>query len=293
MKNDTIKKIYLILMSMLFISVFSISSNAHFGSKGPFGGTVTCTTIAGDTVYMGTAEGGVFESTSADLVSWKAIPVGLKSGKITAIAHTGIRLYAATVDSGMFVFNGIDNSGNRYWNKINTGLTNLHITSLVAVNTTTLMAGTTNGLFLTTNSGTSWVAVNGTLEHLSITAIKKAGARIFITAVDGGVYATDNNGTSWIDFNDSNTKDVDGTNAISYNTLTNQLMVLNSTGLFVTDAAATATTAAFSLADLTAGTSIYSISNDGNQWYIATDKGIYTSGTATISWSSINKGLTT
>jgi len=103
MKKDTIKKIFSILMSMLFISIFSISSNAHFGSKGPFGGTITCTTIVGETVYMGTAEGGMYESTTAALVFWKARPVCLKSCKVTAIAYSGIRLYAATADSGIFV----------------------------------------------------------------------------------------------------------------------------------------------------------------------------------------------
>ena len=294
MKNSTIKNTFSILMSILFISIFSISSNAHFGSKGPFGGTITCTTIAGDTVYMGTSEGGVFESTSAALVGWRARPVGLKSGKVTAIAHTGLRLFAATADSGIFILNGYVGT-DRYWNKINNGLTNLHITSLVAINATTLMAGTTNGLFLTTNSGSSWTAVNADLHHLDITSITKAGTRIFIAARDGGVYATDNNGASWIDFNDSNTDDIDGTNALSYNAATDQLIVLNSTGLFVTDAASTATAASFSTvtADLPTDIFIYSLSNDGTQWYAASDKGVYTSGTTEITWSAMNAGLPT
>lgn len=294
MKKNTIHTIYTILMSMLFISIFSISSNAHFGSKGPFGGTITCTTIAADTVYMGTAEGGVFESTSAALVGWRARPVGLKSGKITAIAHTGIRLYAATADSGIFILNGYVGT-DRYWNKINNGLTNLHVTSLVAIDATTLMAGTVNGLFLTTNSGASWTAVNGNLQHLNVSGMKKAGTRIFISTTDGGIYATDNNGTSWIDFNDSNTSNVDGTIALSYNTATDQLLVLNTNGLFVTDAASTSSAPSYSnvTADLPSATVFYSVSNDGTQWYVASNKGIYVSVVAEISWSAANTGLTT
>lgn len=294
MKNYTIKNICSILMSMLFISLFSISSNAHFGSKGPFGGTITCTTIAGDTVYMGTSEGGVYESTSAALVGWRARPVGLKSGKVTAIAHTGVRLYTATADSGIFILNGYVGT-DRYWNKINNGLTNLNVTSLIAINATTLMAGTTDGLFLTTNSGTSWTAVNGDLHHLDVTAIEKAGTRIFIATRDGGVYATDNNGTSWFSFNNVNTDHIDGTIALSYNAGIDALMVLNDNGLFVTSAATTANVGVFTsaISDLPVGTSIRSISNNNNEWYLATDKGVYYSVTTILNWFSLDRGLTT
>jgi len=294
MKNYTIKNTFRLLMGMLFISLFSISSNAHFGSKGPFGGTITCTTIAGDTVYMGTAEGGVYESTSSALIGWRARPVGLKSGKVMAIAHTGIRLYVATADSGIYILNGYVGT-DRYWNKINNGLTNLNITSLVAIDATTLMAGTTNGLFLTTNSGTNWTAVNGNLHHLKITAIEKAGVRIFITVLDGGVYSSVNNGTSWSSFNDVNTDHIGGTIALSYNTATDELLVLNKNGLFLALSANTGSGAAFTSANsgLPAGTTIYSISNNGSEWYLATDNGIFTSTTSVISWFSLNTGLST
>lgn len=294
MKNHTMKHLFSILMSMLFISLFSISSNAHFGSKGPFGGTITCTTIAGDTVYMGTAEGGVYESTTAALVGWRARPVGLKSGKITDIAHTGVRLYAATADSGIYVLNGYVGT-DRYWNKINTGLTNLHVTSLIAINATTLMAGTINGLFLTTNSGSSWTAVNGNLQHLNISDIKKSATRIFISTSDGGVFATDDNGTSWFDFNDSQTANIDGTIALSYNAATDQLMVLNTSGLFFAGAVSTSTSPTFVAAtsDLPSGTVSYSVSNDGSQWYLATDKGVFTSPIFAVSWTALNTGLAT
>ena len=162
----------------------------------------------------------------------------------------------------------------------------MHITSLAAINATTLMAGTTAGLFLTTNSGTSWKSVNGDLHHLDITAITKVGTRIFIAAREGGIYASDNNGTSWIDFNDSNTKEVNGTIALIYNSITDRLMVLNSAGFFVTDAASTVIVGTFSaaLSDLPSATTIYSISNSTNQWYLATDKGMFISATSAINW---------
>ena len=291
MKKHINTKISTMFYCVLFILGTSVTSQAHFGSKGPFGGTVSCTTVAGDTVYIGTAEGGVFESTSAALVGWRARPVGLKSGKITAIAHTGKLLFAATADSGIFVFNGYDGS-ERYWKKAHTGLTNLEVTSLIAVNATTLLAGTTNGLFLTTNSGALWKPVNGDLHHLHITGIEKAGTRIFITAEDGGVYATDNMGTTWIEFNDVQTEHVSGTTALSYNAATDALMVLNENGLFVAASASTASAPVYTAAPgFTGNETVAYISNNGANWYISTNKGVYTSSASSISWTSISTGL--
>lgn len=290
----TMKKLYSILASIVFLLVLSIQSKAHFGSKGPFGGSVSCMVTAGDTVYVGTKEGGVYESTSALLVGWRARPVGLKSGKITAVAHTGKYLYAATADSGIFIFNGYVGS-DRYWNKVNTGLTNLNVTSLIAINATTLLAGTTNGLFLTTNGGSSWTATTGNLNHGSITAISKAGSRIFVTTAHGGVYATDNLGTNWIDFNDVNTDLLNGTSLLSVNASADELMILNQNGLFATSSIATTSTPVYTsaLANLPAGVAINSISNDGASWYLTTDKGVFVSSVSTISWSTMNTGLTT
>lgn len=289
----TMKKIYSILTGIMLVFI-SIQANAHFGSKGPFGGTVSCMVTAGDTVYVGTKEGGVYESTTAALVAWRARPVGLKSGKITAIAHTGVRLYAATADSGIFIFNGYVGS-DRHWNKVNTGLTNLNVTALIAINATTLMAGTTNGLFLTTNSGASWTAVNGDMHHLDVTAIAKVSSRIFITTGDGGVYASDNLGANWIDFNDSNTSHISATNILSVNSSSNELMILNENGLFTTTSILSTTTPTYTsaLANLPSDVVVKSISNDGSSWYLATNKGVFVSSVSTLSWTTLNPGLST
>jgi len=288
------RKLYSIVTSVALVLFLSIQSNAHFGSKGPFGGTVSFMITAGDTVYVGTKEGGIYESTTAALVAWRARPVGLKSGKITAIAHTGKNLFAATADSGIFILNGYDGS-DRYWNKTNIGLSSLQVTSLVAINTTTLLAGTTNGLFLTSNSGSSWTAVNGDLHHLDITAIEKTGSHIFITTGDGGVYRSDNLGTDWVEFNDFNTDHISGTNRLSINSSTNELMVLNENGLFVATSILTTTTPAYTsaLANLPFGIVVNAISNDGTSWYLATNKGVFVSSVSALSWRTLNTGLST
>lgn len=282
------------MLAGIMFALISIHASAHFGSKGPFGGSVSCMVTAGDTVYVGTKEGGVYESTTAALVAWRARPVGLKSGKITAVAHTGKYLYAATADSGIFVFNGY-NGSDRYWNKVNAGLSNLQITSLIAINAATLMAGTTKGIFITTNGGTSWDAMNGTLHHLDIAALTQTGSRIFMASRDGGIYITENNGASWTAFNDSNTEHINGTIALSYNSVSDELMVLNKNGIFIAASASTVQSPVYTSADadLPSSIAVRFISNNGASWYLATDQGVFASAVSTLSWSASNAGLST
>lgn len=271
----------------------SVQAQAHFGSKGPFGGTVSCATTFDTTVYIGTLTGGVYSSTSSKLVGWKPMPVGLKSGRITALAHTGTNLYAATADSGIFIFNGYVGT-DRYWNKINTGLTDLNITCLLAINATTVMAGTTNGLFLTTTNGDSWVSINSGLTNVSVRGITNAGARIFIATGDG-VYASDNNGISWFDFNDIHAAQKVSAGTLFYNAATDALMVVNGDGLYLISGAGSITTPTYIQAEasLPDNSSIRSISATDADWYLSTDMGVFTSSVSSIDWTSMNTGLTT
>ena len=148
--KKTITKLSFVLAS---VALTTTSALAHFGSKGPYGGgKVTCSVTKKDTVYIGTANGGVYAGTrkfdakanDTIIASWSSKPVGLKSGKIVALAHTGKYAIAATADSGIFRFSGYVGS-DRYWVKINKGLTDLELTSIISLNATTLLAGTKNG----------------------------------------------------------------------------------------------------------------------------------------------------
>lgn len=286
------RKIYVALFAIITFITNSVS--AHFGSKGPYGGSVSCGTVYDTTVYIGTSNGGVFFSTKSALVGWSAKPVGLKSGKITALAHTGSYLFAATADSGVYIYTGYVGT-DRYWKKINNGLTELKITSLVAIDSITVLAGTNGGgIFKTTNKGVSWIDVNNAvLHHFNITGLVKAGNRI-IHASDGGAWASDDNGASWIDFNDNNTLHVDA-NAISYNSVTDELLINNVAGLYLATNASTTNSPVYAVANfgLPVNTTVHSITNNGTNWYLATDKGVFSSPTGTILWTAINNGLTT
>jgi hypothetical protein len=280
----------------LTLLLLSISSFAHFGPRGPYlGGTVTCSITLGDSaVYIGTAEGGLFESTNSNVTAWRARPVGLKSGKITALAHTGKYLFAATADSGIFRFTGRVSS-DRYWEKVNTGLDNLKITSLVATDSATVYAGTLDGgIFLTTNKGASWTSVNNDdLHHFEIKGLAKAGNRVLHTS-HGGIYASDDKGASWFKYS-GNLPDHLHVDLISYNSVSDQIIVSIEDSLYISGSASTGSNPTYALAQtgLPTGVKINFVSNNGSAWFVATNKGVFVSHTSVVAWTAINTGLPT
>ncbi len=289
-------KNYFTFFFLLIFSIIGLTGFAHFGSKGPYGGTVSYSTVYDSTVYIGTANGGVYESTTSKLVAWRARPVGFKSGKITAITHSGTYLFAATADSGVYIFTGYVGS-DRYWQKINTGLGNLKIKSLIAIDSITVLAGTDGGgVYKTTNKGVSWTAIsNSTLNNAVITGFAKAGNQLFLTASDNGIFTSADNGATWTDFNDASTLNIAGTTTLSFNQTSNELVVINNNGVFKTAIASSNPVAAYTaiVTGLPANTVIRSVSNNGSLWFLATDKGVFASMASAINWTALNTGLPT
>ncbi len=295
-KLDTMKLKNKILVPVIgLVTLFFGINNAHgqYSSRGLYGGTINCGTVYDTNIYLGSDDGGVYQNTRQTLNGWKSLSVGLGSGKVRALAHTGSYLFAGTADKGVYIYTGVSGL-NRYWNPVNNGLTNQNIKALLALDSITVLAGTNGGgLFQTLDKGANWTNVNNSLFNNSIiTGIVKAGSRIILTSQTGGVFASDDNGANWIDLNDVNTLGIAGTNSISYNVSTDELMIANSNGLFLLASASTTTTPAYSSAQGTVATStnIRSISNTATKWYLATDNGVYSSVTASISWTAANNG---
>jgi photosystem II stability/assembly factor-like uncharacterized protein len=67
---------------------------------------------------------------------------------------------------------------------------------------TTLYAGTGDGVFRSTNDGTSWSAASSGLPPGGINALAVSGTEIFAGKEGGGVFYSSNSGTSWTDVSD-------------------------------------------------------------------------------------------
>jgi len=73
------------------------------------------------------------------------------------------------------------------------------------LNGTNLFAGTTEGVFLSTNSGANWTAVNNGLPNSNVRALAVSGTNLFaginesLSTNIGGVYLSTNNGANWTD----------------------------------------------------------------------------------------------
>nr|MBP6730966.1 hypothetical protein [Chitinophagales bacterium] len=284
------------ILTFVLISLFTFSSFAHYSPRGLTGGSVHVAIQFNGIVYLGTEDAGVFESTNNQLVAWRQRTVGLKSGNITALTHSGKQLYAATADSGVFIFNGAVGS-DLYWNKINNGLTSLSILSLAAIDTNTILAGSNgDGLFKTTNKGQNWTAINSNLlNSKEITALTTGGGRVFALVADGGVFASDDNGDTWFSLNDANTLNIVESEHFSYNAATDQLLVSNENGLFLLDTASTTTTPAFTAAQtgLPNGIHIHGLTNNGTDWFVASHSGVFATPGSAVNWVSANTGIPT
>ena len=287
----------------LFLAVLVSTSTAlaHFGSKGPYGGgTVTSYIIKKDTIYVGTANGGVYSATwkydatlkDSLLSSWSAKPVGLQSGKIVALAHTGKYAIAATADSGVFRFSGYVGS-DRYWVKINNGLTDLELTSVIALDENTLLAGTKSGkIFKSIDLGNNWTEIS-TLPFASNTILgfELAGSRVFLLTEGKGIHYSDNQGETWTSINDQNTLNVLGRANFSYNSITDELLVSNSNGLYILSSAKTSIVGIYNSVSKPSNVIVKNISNSGNNWFLTTDKGVFKTVDNQFLWEEKNTGL--
>ena len=122
-------------------------------------------------------------------------PVG--AGKINCIYTTGNDIYAGTQTGG--VYKAVNNSTT--WAQINNGLGNLTINCMKGINNTVL-AGTENGFFRTTDGGASWTAVNYGITH-AVSSITVNGSDFYLGTVSGKIYKSVNNGANWTLFADN------------------------------------------------------------------------------------------
>jgi len=95
----------------------------------------------------------------------------------------------------MFVF--YSSGSNAQWTKYNNPSGALPF-SLMIHNDTIYMGTVANGIYRSTDGGSSWTQINNGITSMQIWAINQVGAAIFASSLGGTVYKSINGGDSWV-----------------------------------------------------------------------------------------------
>lgn len=133
---------------------------------------------------------GVYLSTDYG-TSWTSC--GLSSNVVYSLLSIDTNIFAGT-ESGAFLSN-INGSN---WTAIDSGFVHIFVdVSAFTFNGPNIFAGLQgNGIYLSTNKGTSWSIVNDGLTDKGITSLFANGSNIF-AGTWGGVFLSTNNGAEW------------------------------------------------------------------------------------------------
>lgn len=140
--------------------------------------------VNGTAIYIGT-QGGSYRSTNNGS-NWASFGLGPNT-YATSFARSGNHLFMGTTNKGVLDGNSLM--------PLDSGLTNLAVFCLAASDTA-IFAGTTTGVFLSTNNGISWSHVNNGLTA-SVYSLVINGSSIFAGTSTGEIYVSTNNGGNW------------------------------------------------------------------------------------------------
>jgi len=179
--------------------------------------------VTPSTVYAGNSNVGVYKSTDGG-TSWSQMSSGLTDTDIRALAIdpvTPSTIYAGTLNGGVFK----STNGGASWSAImpagtctlNSGLINPHVNALAIdpVTPSTIYAGSSGGVYKSTNGGASWSQMSSGLTGTNIMALAidpvtpstiYAGYTGYSsytgrTSGRGGVCKSTNGGASWFQMN--------------------------------------------------------------------------------------------
>jgi uncharacterized protein (TIGR03437 family) len=120
---------------------------------------------------------------------WRAL-APVDGGNITALHGADGRVYAATPVRGVFVTS--DNG--RTWRTANRGLESQGVNAFASADGAVL-AGTSLGIFRSTDGGENWTAATGT--GLNARAFARSGTTLFAASITGRIFSSSDGGRTW------------------------------------------------------------------------------------------------
>jgi photosystem II stability/assembly factor-like uncharacterized protein len=159
-------------------------------------GYVTSIAFSGATIYAG-SQSNVYRSTDHGS-TWERVGKQFVSNYVSIIglALTDSSLFAVTEGGALFRFS----FGSTEWSVVSIGSPDVNV-STIAFFGTHLFAGTSKGVYRSSDNGISWTPVNSGLTDTHIGALIISGSNLYVGTLDGlfldGAYRSFDNGTTW------------------------------------------------------------------------------------------------
>jgi len=168
---------------------------------------------SGTNLFAGTADSGVYLSTNKG-ANWTKVDSGLTNYTVTSLIVSGSNLFAGTFGGSLdfvgtierwpFVFRSTNRG--KSWSEADSGLPIMAMKGptgiTFAVSGTNLFAAPAlnQGVYISTNNGTSWTQIPGGPAGNGIYALAVLDTNLFV-ATDYGVFRSNNNYTNWTQVN--------------------------------------------------------------------------------------------
>lgn len=191
------KPIFFFLVIYFFINPLILNGETYWNpANGPFLGDIRVVKVGNDnTVYTGTANAGLYISRNAGN-SWEQVYETLIGQKlINSIAILDNIILVSTGTSGIF---RSTNNGNT-WNYHPSFDVNISFYVFAKDKQNNVYAGTSNGVYLSTDKGINWVQKSNGLPIAPVFSLYKSSNGILYAGVFPlkGIYKSTDNGENW------------------------------------------------------------------------------------------------
>jgi hypothetical protein len=241
---------------------------SYFGTQTPL-----MVAVSGPSLFVGTDRGLFYRANAGD-TSWTNIVYDLPGGPcmVTVVATAGTGLIAGTQNEGTF----FSADSGTTWTPYN-GLP--PYVSSIAVRGTDICAGTSSGVFASTNNGAAWTRTNTGLTDTGVNCVAALGTNFFAGTLTAGVFRSTNNGENWT------------TAGAGLTNLDVQHLAASGTDLFAATfggglfRSSDNGTSWISISSSLADTTVYALLSSGPMLYAGTWSGVFRSDNVGKTWS--------
>jgi hypothetical protein len=172
---------------------YSLLSAVSWSAAGSFTDTVNALVAYGANILAGTNTGGIYKS-AIGTFTWSAVNSGFNNRQSYAAAARDSLVLVAN-ELGVFVCKNFVQSP--VYVQSNNGLEDSFHVQALQIGAGKLFAGTTNGIYVSTDTGTSWAAANNGLTSLNVIKLLATDTKLYAVTSDGKIFSSLLSSVSW------------------------------------------------------------------------------------------------